>query len=131
MVEEFGGVKLGEHDWVVAATIPVNNRDAAYGNRRGIYRVPVDTKVSVMETYCDTCRKPYDEVKNLPCAISPWVRHGGPIGTRKPRRRTGTGGALFQPQCPSCKVPLVYTGEKTPAREFRPMICPKCGEVYR
>jgi hypothetical protein len=110
MAEERSEVKPGEHLWVHAATIPVNMRDAAYGNRRGVYRVPANTKVNVHDTYCEQCRKPYNEVSGKPCILTPWI-HGGPIGTRKPRNRPGAGGPTAPPRGPGGS-----TGPGRPAR---------------
>jgi tRNA(Ile2) C34 agmatinyltransferase TiaS len=37
----------------------------------------------------------------------------------------------LRPKCPTCRKHLIHTGERVPWTEYRPMLCPRCGEVYR
>ncbi|MFJ6776479.1 hypothetical protein ACIQOV_36920 [Kitasatospora sp. NPDC091257] len=73
------------HEWVIAAYVPVDTQGAAYARRRGVYRVPATTKIRSADVMCIRCRRPYDEVCEVPCAGSDPMLHGGPIGTRKRR----------------------------------------------
>jgi hypothetical protein len=80
-----------EHHWVLAAHVPVDPKAAKRAKRLGSYRAPTDTKIDVLDVYCDTCKRNYDEVGDRPCEVTPWL-HGGPIGTRQRRR-----GVIVQP----------------------------------
>lgn len=73
-----------EHQWVAAATVPVPTRIIRQTIRRRSLELPEGTWVVVLEVYCDVCRRPFDEVHDKPCHVSPWL-HGGPIGERKKR----------------------------------------------
>lgn len=88
-----------EHQWVIAATIDVNDQIARKGVQRGVVRIPSDTQIDVMETYCAMCRKMYEDVADAPCsAASIGTEHlrGGPIGVRA--KRTGAAaGSIVEP----------------------------------
>ncbi|MFJ8043840.1 hypothetical protein ACIRBX_25390 [Kitasatospora sp. NPDC096147] len=74
-----------QHEWVIAAYVPVDAQGAAYARRRGVYRVPATTKVSSTEVICIHCRLPYDVALHAECPGSDPNLHGGPVGTRKRR----------------------------------------------
>jgi hypothetical protein len=76
------------HQWVVAATIPVPEKDARQGFRRGTVRLPQRVKVDVLETYCEQCRRPWEAVAGKPCEAATGREHliGGPTGERERRR---------------------------------------------
>jgi hypothetical protein len=73
-----------EHRWVGAATIDVPDRVARQTFRRGTLTVVEQTTVNVLEVYCGTCRKPFEDAVGTPCHVRPDL-HGGPIGERKKR----------------------------------------------
>jgi hypothetical protein len=75
------------HSWVGAALIPLDGRAAAQGNRHGRVRGYVDEDYDVLDVYCATCRRSYDDVADVPCEAAEGNSHliGGPIGTRKKR----------------------------------------------
>jgi hypothetical protein len=78
-----------QHQWVIAATIDVAEQIARKGVQRGVVRIPADTKVDVMETYCAMCRKTYEDVADQPCSaavIGTEHLRGGPIGVRAKRK---------------------------------------------
>lgn len=76
------------HQWVIAATIDVSEPIARRGVQRGTVRIPADTKIDVMDTYCAMCRRTYEDVGDGPCSaavIGTEHLRGGPIGTRAKR----------------------------------------------
>lgn len=73
-----------EHDWVGAAYLPLDNRQAKHAERRGSVRMKSDAKVEVLEVMCKRCRRPHPEVVDQPC-IQTQCLHGGPVGERKKR----------------------------------------------
>lgn len=73
-----------DHDWVGAAYLPLDEKQAKHAERRGSVRMPETTKVEVLEVTCGRCRRPYPEVVGQPCVQTHWL-HGGPIGERKKR----------------------------------------------
>ncbi|MEU8272589.1 hypothetical protein AB0B89_36250, partial [Sphaerisporangium sp. NPDC049002] len=48
---------------------------------------PKEVRIDVIETYCEQCRRPYDDVVGEPCIAADTTVHlrGGPIGERKKR----------------------------------------------
>lgn len=78
-----------KHQWVIATTIDVDEPLARKGNQRGTVRIPADTKVDVMDTYCAMCRRAYEDVADVPCSaavIGTEHLRGGPIGVRAKRK---------------------------------------------
>lgn len=77
----------GTHAWVAAALIPINAYEAGQATRRGHCYVDITMRITVLETYCSACRRPYDDVKDdsCPAAISNDHLIGGPTGRRKRR----------------------------------------------
>lgn len=77
-----------KHQWVIAATIDVEEPVARKGVQRGVVRIAAQTKIDVMETYCAMCRKTYEDVADVPCSaavIGTEHLRGGPIGVRAKR----------------------------------------------
>lgn len=77
-----------DHKWVGAANVPLDMRLARRADQRGSIRLPEETKIAVLEVYCDACKRPYDDVIGEPCAANINNEHlrGGPIGVRQRRR---------------------------------------------
>lgn len=75
------------HVWVGAATVDLTPKQAAHADLRGSIRVPGQTRIDVLETYCKNCRRPYDEVADQTCIAAADNSHliGGPTGKRRPR----------------------------------------------
>ena len=75
------------HVWVVASLIRVDARQAARSVLRHSLRFPKEIKVNVIETYCEQCRRPWDDVVDELCVAAEGNEHlrGGPIGKRKKR----------------------------------------------
>lgn len=74
------------HEWVGATYVSLTEQAARYAARRGVWRVPEQTKIDVPEVLCSRCRKTFEQVGTEPCKPTPWL-HGGPIGTRKRRKK--------------------------------------------
>jgi hypothetical protein len=76
------------HDFVVAATIHVDQRLARYAEFRQSFRAKEDTLVEVLEVYCAACKRPLDDVADEPCSALINNEHlrGGPIGERAKRK---------------------------------------------
>jgi hypothetical protein len=79
------------HVWVGAATVVLTLAQAKRADLRGSIRVPEETRIDVLDTYCKACRRPFEDVAGRKCAAitDPELFHGGPIGTRA--KRTGHG----------------------------------------
>lgn len=87
------------HQWVVAATVDLNDSLARQAFRRGTVRVPAEIptngvpslKVDVLDVYCGACRRPWEAVHEQSCAAAENKDHliGGPTGERKKRRAFG------------------------------------------
>lgn len=77
-----------EHVWIAATNVVLATNLAKQAVRRGTVRVPADTKVDVLEVYCQHCRRPYDAVGDQPCEAAGNRDHliGGPTGERKKRK---------------------------------------------
>ncbi|WP_431976071.1 hypothetical protein [Micromonospora haikouensis] len=57
--------------------------------RLGTLVVAATCTIDVLEVYCATCRRPYDDVGDEPCIVAAeGTAHlrGGPIGTRRNRK---------------------------------------------
>lgn len=75
------------HVWVVAATVTLTDALAKQAANRGTVRIPEETKVEVLDTYCLQCRRPFDAVNGTQCVAAETRDHliGGPTGERKKR----------------------------------------------
>lgn len=73
-----------DHEWVGAAYLPLDDKQAKHAERRGSVRMVTTTKVEVLEVMCGRCRRPYPEVEGQKCVVTHWL-HGGPVGERKKR----------------------------------------------
>lgn len=80
-------VIIGEHTWVVAATIEVTPQEAEVSVKRRVFKAAEGRHIRALETYCATCNRGYQEAAGTVCEISQ-VHKGGPIDTRK--RKTST-----------------------------------------
>lgn len=47
-------------------------------------RIATEQQIDVLEVYCGTCKRPYDDCNDEPCILGDHLR-GGPIGERKKR----------------------------------------------
>lgn len=77
------------HQWVAAATIPVEPRVVRRVALRGSMVVPTELQVTVLDLYCQACRRPFDDVADAECESAVTNEHlrGGPLdGERKSRR---------------------------------------------
>ena len=76
------------HRWVVAAVVDLPASLAAQAFRRGTARLPVQTKIDVLEVYCGQCRRPYEHVVEIDCEAAESKDHliGGPTGERAKRK---------------------------------------------
>jgi hypothetical protein len=77
-----------EHDWVGAATFDLDTVQARRAVLRHSVRLPKNDKVSILEVYCQACRRPWEDVVDEPCSALENNEHlrGGPIGERKKRK---------------------------------------------
>ena len=88
------------HQWVAAAIIPVEHRVVRRVALRGTMAVGTELQLTVLDLYCNACRRPFDDVADRECEAADTNEHlrGGPLGERKPRRvdpaRVGTGREL-------------------------------------
>lgn len=77
------------HAWVAATTVTIAESLAATAHRTGNVLLVGPTHIDVLEVYCGTCRRPYDDVADEPCIVvvegNAHLR-GGPIGTRRNRK---------------------------------------------
>ncbi|MFF4777549.1 hypothetical protein ACFY05_32300 [Microtetraspora fusca] len=77
-----------DHVWLGAAIIRLSSRQAARAYLRHAVRLEKGERVEILESYCEQCRRPWDDVKDEPCAAAAdnsYLR-GGPIGIRKKRK---------------------------------------------
>lgn len=76
------------HIWVGAAYMDLTVPQAKRANLRGSIRLPKQTQIMVVETYCRECRRPFDDVADEECTAASSTEHlrGGPIGVRKKRK---------------------------------------------
>ena len=77
------------HAWCGGSLLELTERQARLALLRGFVPLPQRTKVKVLEIYCLTCRRPYEDVADEPCSALANNEHlrGGPIGVRAKRRR--------------------------------------------
>lgn len=82
-----GGRTTRDHQWLAATNIPITEKMAVHGHRRGTVRVETGDKVDVLQVYCSQCRRAFEDVQGRPCAASFNNDHliGGPTGERKKR----------------------------------------------
>lgn len=76
------------HVWVYAVIIRGDARGAADAYRRGTHRVEHDTKVEVLDIYCNQCKLYYGQIGhqvNCDAADENDNLIGGPTGQRKKR----------------------------------------------
>lgn len=52
---------------MVAASVAIPERLASTAFNRGTVRLPEDTKIEVLDTYCCRCRRPFEAVADEPC----------------------------------------------------------------
>lgn len=79
------------HQWVVAACIPVDPKAAKRAvDRQSLraYMLDPNLKIEALDVYCGLCRRPMDDVGDVPCEAAETNEHlrGGPIGERAKRR---------------------------------------------
>jgi hypothetical protein len=76
------------HDWVVAATIAVDEKVAKHANFRLSFKATDGQRIDALEVYCEGCRRPMDDVADLPCAAKIDNRHliGGDQSVRAKRK---------------------------------------------
>ena len=55
------------HSWIIAATIPVTEKQAKRAQLRCSVIFPEAQKVDVLDTYCSGCRRNYEDVADQPC----------------------------------------------------------------
>lgn len=74
-----------DHVFVGATYVTLPSNLARQAEKRGMIRLPAQTKVQILEVVCIQCRRPYDDVEGQPCAASsPESRDhliGGPAGS--------------------------------------------------
>jgi len=80
-----------DHDWVAATYVPVEDEDdPARIARDAAMVLPINTKVIVLEVFCNSCRRPFDDVRDEPCVANDPNNNthlrGGPIGVRRKRK---------------------------------------------
>lgn len=56
------------HVWIGAAQVNLDDRTARRAARYQSYIVPADTRVHVLDVYCEACRRNLEDVKDEPCA---------------------------------------------------------------
>lgn len=79
------------HQWVAAACIPVDPKAAKRAvDRQSVraYMLNPDQKIEILDVYCASCRRPFEEVADRPCEAAETNEHlrGGPIGERAKRK---------------------------------------------
>ena len=76
------------HEWVVAAEVPVETKTARIADFRGSFRVTEGQRIDALEVYCRGCRRPYDEVNGEDCSEKVDNRHliGGDQRVRAKRK---------------------------------------------
>lgn len=78
-----------EHVWLAAATIQIDDDDARRADARGYIYLRHDTKIVVLETYCEQCRRPRSSVTGTACEAADSNKHliGGPPEDIRARRK--------------------------------------------
>ncbi|MCX5070816.1 hypothetical protein OOJ91_33770 [Micromonospora lupini] len=77
------------HTWVAATTVPVAAEIVARTVKLGTLLINTTVSIDVLEVYCQSCRRPYDDVADERCiVVTEGNAHlrGGPIGTRRNRK---------------------------------------------
>lgn len=76
-----------EHVFVIPCLVVANRRMISQVRQRSYFVPESGAKFSALEIYCQHCRRPYEDVRDSPCAAKIDNTHlrGGPIGTREPR----------------------------------------------
>lgn len=112
------------HQWVIAATIDVDERIARKGHQRGVVRMPDGLTIDVMETYCAMCRKTYEDISDAPCSAAASTEHlrGGPIGVRAKRNGSAVAAAPVIEQ-PPITHPVTRPATR-PAAQLQPVLRP-------
>ncbi|MFJ3793454.1 hypothetical protein [Kitasatospora sp. NPDC090091] len=64
-----------DHEWVVAAELPVSSDIARYADFRGSFLAKAQQRVTALEVYCKGCRRPYEDVADEKCAAVVDNRH--------------------------------------------------------
>jgi hypothetical protein len=77
----------GQHRWVAAATVSLNDAEAKLAQMRGSIRLAERVRIDCLEIYCGSCKRPWDDVFDEPCEALESTEHlrGGPIGIRRKR----------------------------------------------
>lgn len=75
------------HRWAIAAIAIVDHKTAKHANLRGSFRTADRQLIEALDTYCAACRRPFDDVADLPCEAAVDNTHliGGDPGVRKKR----------------------------------------------
>ncbi|MER8103276.1 hypothetical protein [Kitasatospora sp. NPDC094016] len=79
-----------DHEWVVAAELPVSEDVARYADFRGSFLARAQQRVTALEVYCKGCRRPYEDVADEECVALIDNRHliGGDQRVRAKRLPT-------------------------------------------
>jgi hypothetical protein len=84
------GKRLAEtkHDWVAAAHIDLDPKQAKQADFRGSIRIPEKMKIEILDVYCRSCKRPFEDVFDEVCSAVDSTEHlrGGPIGERIKRK---------------------------------------------
>ncbi|MFD7832422.1 hypothetical protein [Streptomyces sp. MJM8645] len=82
--------KPADHEWVVAAELPVPADVARYADFRGSFLSRAQQRVTALEVYCKGCRRPYEDVADEKCSALLDNRHliGGDQSRRAKRLPT-------------------------------------------
>lgn len=104
-----------EHKWMSAAMIPVTERQARRAYLRHAIRLLKDMRVPILETYCEQCRRTYQDVRGEPCIAAETSEHlrGGPIGVRAKRKHNHNCALL------GCQVPQNDNQNDEPGRPHK------------
>lgn len=76
------------HKWVIATVVPVDFKTARYADYQGSFQTPAGVRVDTLEVYCANCRRPLDDVADLPCEAKKNNDHliGGDQSVRAKRK---------------------------------------------
>lgn len=77
-------IVLGNHRWLVSATIAVSDAEAEVAEKRRTFTAGTGRRVTALETYCANCRRTYETAAGTVCEVGQVLR-GGPINKRKKR----------------------------------------------
>lgn len=87
------------HEWIVAAEVSIDTRTARRASFRGSFRTDeIGMRVEALEVYCRACRRPLDEIGDVPCAAQIDNTHliGGDPGVRAKRIKHVPQGVIKQ-----------------------------------